>query len=614
MATIDSYTFIKNKIQSTRDSYPSLRGKSDDYVFSALCIKSNFYKNPSLTLEEGELSKMLVDGTKDGGVDAILTDPNSEESNLVLVQSKFYQTISLEEVKNAVLKMITFYRDMQTGHYENVSSAVQKRFLSLNAEVGDESKIVFVFYTSASKNGIRNDRIQRVFSDTLNNSSQFELKLYYGDDIQEEIKECDSRRPTVENGKIAIDEANNYLAYGEDAVFVNASAFSIKQLYAEHSLNLLSRNLRYHIAGRDIDKAIEQTIRETPETFWFKNNGLTVICDDFSVDGREVKLKNFSIVNGGQTTYMIHKSREISSEKDLFIPCKIIKVIGETEDEKNLFSLEIAKATNSQKAIKKVDLKSNSPEQVRFSRAMHDAGIFYQTKRGETIPLAFKNDYQNSDLSEVGKLCLAGIFQLPATSRNKPSLLYNPEYYDLVFDGDQNQIAGLVKEMLYIDSYFRGSFLKKFDDAFANDLYAEVLIPFAHNARTCCIAFVVLASRFKAGNITKETLRTLFSAYTDISPSGVNYTNFKNIAGYNRVFPAALFSDKDKYDAVLYDLFVAFIKAGRKVFSTEHDHDQTLNETNFLKKDSSYYLILKREWDDLSETIDSIYSSRIENE
>jgi hypothetical protein len=51
---------------------------------------------------------------------------------------------------------------------------------------------------------------------------------------------------------------------------------------------------------------------------------------------------------------MIHKSREISEHQDLFLPCKIIKTFGDTEDEKNLFSLEIAKATNSQKAIKRV--------------------------------------------------------------------------------------------------------------------------------------------------------------------------------------------------------------------------------------------------------------------
>ena len=131
--------------------------------------------------------------------------------------------------------------------------------------------------------------------------------------------------------------------------------------------NLLSRNLRYHIAGRDIDKAIAATINNDPDSFWLKNNGITIICDDFDIDGKEVRLRNFSIVNGGQTTYMLHKSPSINSDHDLYLPCKIIRIVGDTEDEKSSFSLSIAKATNSQKAIKPVDLKANSPEQVRFA-------------------------------------------------------------------------------------------------------------------------------------------------------------------------------------------------------------------------------------------------------
>ena len=187
-----------------------------------------------------------------------------------------------------------------------------------------------------------------------------------------------------------------------------------------YNTNLLSRNLRYHVSGRDIDKGINETIRENPESFWLKNNGITIICDEFDIDGKEVKLKNFSIVNGGQTTYMLHKSKFISETQDFYLPCKIIKTEGENEDEKNLFSLEIAKATNSQKAIRPVDLKANSPEQVRFSQIMREAGIFYQTKRGAVVPKEFKPAYLNSDLSEIGKLCLSGIFQMPGTSRNKP--------------------------------------------------------------------------------------------------------------------------------------------------------------------------------------------------
>ncbi len=461
--TTSAYELICEKISATKRMYPSLRNKPDDYVFSALCIKANMFKNPALVLRESDFEDMIVDGQYDGGVDILLTDPNSDNSDLVIAQSKFYSSISNEDVLNAMIKMVLFYKDMQQGHYEIVNEKVQRRFLSLHSELGEESKVHFILYTSAPQAGINRSRIEKKFREQFTDSSLYEVSIFFGSDVEDEIRESESRRPTVEEGKIRIDETDNYLYYGDDAVIVNVSALSIKSLYAQHSINLLSRNLRYHIAGREIDKGIEDTIKNSPESFWFKNNGITIVCEDFDIDGREVKLRNFSIINGGQTTYMLHKSNRISENNDLFLPCKIIKSTGETEDEKNLFSLEIAKATNTQKPIKPVDLKANSPEQVRFAQAMREVGIFYQTKRGEAVPRQYREAYLNSSLVEIGKLSLAGIFQMPCASRSKPSSLYQPQYYERIFNGNQQQIARLNRELLYIDYYFRETFQKKFD-------------------------------------------------------------------------------------------------------------------------------------------------------
>jgi hypothetical protein len=482
--------------------------------------------------------------------------------------------------------------------------------MSLNAEIGEESKVCFVFYTSAPKNGIREDRVRKLLQDYGLDSTHFDILLYFGEDVVDEIKESESRRPTVETGKIEIDEANNALYYGEDAVIVNVSAFSIKELYATHSINLLSRNLRYYIKKRDIDSSINETINKNPETFWFKNNGITIICDDFDVDGKHVKLKNFSIVNGGQTTTLLHKSKEINKENDLFLPCKIIRTIGETEDEKNLFSLEIAKATNSQKAIKSIDLKSIAPEQVRFCNSMRNIGVFYQTKRGEKIPNVYREDYLNTDLVEVGKLCLAGIFQLPAASRNKPSTLYLDKFYNPVFNEDQNQIASLVKELLYIDTYFRNTFISKFDKAYEDSPNSAEIIPFAHNARTICIAFAVLASRFYYKNIKPADLRVIFEhANKEKSYDDYYYDIFKEIDGYKFILPPNAFNNKDQYDDILYKLFETIIMSGRKYYSIKKEADSTLSESNFLKRDGNYFAILKMDWDTISTKINSVFSS-----
>ena len=84
-----SYDYIQSKIKSYKDTYPSLRSKPDEFVFSALAVKSNYYKNPAIEFTENEFESIIVDGQYDGGVDVLLTDPNSETSDLVIGQSKF---------------------------------------------------------------------------------------------------------------------------------------------------------------------------------------------------------------------------------------------------------------------------------------------------------------------------------------------------------------------------------------------------------------------------------------------------------------------------------------------------------------------------------------------
>lgn len=593
---MNSYDFIKGRIETLKTTFPSLRNKPDSYIFSVLAVKSTFYQNPALELGESEFNSFVVDGQRDGGVDILLSDPNSETSDLVIGQSKFQSSISSEDVTNAMLKMAIFYKEMLSGHYETVNENVHRRFLTLNSEIGDESKIHFVFYTSANIKNIRLSTIEQRFKDQFSDSSNIEVSFFFAKDLEDEIKESESRRPNIESGKITIDKANNILYYGDDAAMANISAFSIKELYANYHNDLLAMNLRYHIRGTEIDRDIENTIKNDPEFFWHRNNGITIICDKFEIDGIFVKLYNFSIINGGQTTYKIYKSKFISRDNDLFLPCKIITTVGNTLEEKNDFSLEIAKAANSQKPIKKVDLKANSSEQLLFVREMRNNELFYQTKRGEKIPPKFKEKYLNSNLVEIGKLCLSAIFQLPCKSRSNPSSLYSDKYYNIIFQKYPEKIAKLCKEFLYIDHYFKTSFIKRFDQENSNKPKSEISIPFAHNSRTICLAFTVFASRYYFGSINNNDLNAFFSRNDSDTQDSIIYNIFSNLENLEYILPSEIFSNKSRYDEILYKIFMLIINAGIVCFSIENSSDSTLNATNYLKKDKNYYKILNVQW------------------
>ena len=64
---MNTYDYIASKIHEMKTQYPSLRSRPDDYVFSALCVKAHFYKNPAPVLNENDFAEIIVDSPNDGG-------------------------------------------------------------------------------------------------------------------------------------------------------------------------------------------------------------------------------------------------------------------------------------------------------------------------------------------------------------------------------------------------------------------------------------------------------------------------------------------------------------------------------------------------------------------
>ena len=195
------YDYIASKIKSLIDCYASLRDKPDYYVFSVLCVKANFYKDPSLIFYEEDFDDIVVDGKSDGGIDILLSDPTNDRADFVIGQSKFHETISYKEVSEAMKKMADSYKDLRAGHYELFNKQVVSRFIPLNAsaEADKESKIHFVFYTSAPKDKIQKKTIEKkILKEFIDyeeiDSDKIEVSILFAADILNEIKEAESTK------------------------------------------------------------------------------------------------------------------------------------------------------------------------------------------------------------------------------------------------------------------------------------------------------------------------------------------------------------------------------------------------------------------------------------
>lgn len=292
-------------------------------------------------------------------------------------------------------------------------------------------------------------------------------ELVFGYDIEYEILEIESPKEYVDEAAIIIDAEGNYVSFGnENSIIVNMSAKSLKALYELYGYRgLFSQNLRYYVKNAKVDDNVINSIQEHPDNFWYFNNGIILICEDYMISETKITLHKFSIINGGQTTKLIG---ETEFDNDFFLQCKIIKNKYQIEDERLEFISSVAEASNTQKPIKDKDLIANKIEQRLLKKQMASVGVYCQIKRGEKVnKKLYPNAWQNTTNEELGQFLLSYVYQKPGTARgSKQSICGNKERYSLLFGKVYN--SEFLCDLLKIKAFYKlwMTYTKKTDDGY----------------------------------------------------------------------------------------------------------------------------------------------------
>lgn len=278
--------------------------------------------------------------------------------------------------------------------------------------------------------------------------------ISFGYDIEYEIMEIEEPKEFVDEAVIRIDSTNNFMLFGDEkSMIVNISAMSLKNLYEQYGYRgLFAQNLRYYVKNARVDDNIIQSIQRQPENFWYYNNGIILICDDYNINDDYIVIRRFSIINGGQTTKIIG---ETDFTQDFYIQCKIIKNRYSNDDDRLEFIANVAEASNTQKPIKDKDLIANRIEQRLLKKQLANAGIYCQIKRGEKInKKIYPSPWQNTTNEELGQFLLSFVYQKPGTARgSKASICGNKERYNLLFSKEYN--VGFLGDLLKIKAYYK---------------------------------------------------------------------------------------------------------------------------------------------------------------
>lgn len=341
-----------------------------------------------------------------------------------------------KRINNTYKKCVEFLNGLK-GHSSN-PGPVERRLHDLGFKnLGNETTpitIRFLLHVIPTKKG--QETIRKLIGEVADNRDVVvPLEILFGDDIEYEVRNTASACQFVSTGELIVDNASNVCRYEEgpcDALFANVRASSLRKLWRDKAAyGLLAQNLRFYVSIPRVDSAMLNTMAKTPDQFWYLNNGITIVCDSFNVDGKTLQLKNFSIVNGGQTTHNIGSVAELA--KDFLLPCKVIALNNPSHqalppDDQTEFIANVCTATNSQKPIKAADAVANRKEirELRlYLKATPACSIYLIAKVNEKVDrAAYPAVWQRVKTSRLGQLLLSFLYQYPCTARNKTMALF----------------------------------------------------------------------------------------------------------------------------------------------------------------------------------------------
>lgn len=407
--------------------------QTEEYLFTLEMVDLFYYKG---NIGKIDIKTGFTDGTGDGGIDFIYTD----DEVMYLIQGKTSDNLTVEDISNIFYKMKNTVENFESGTYSQYSKKLKSVYKNVYDSLDDNKNIEFVLFTNTSFKDVELKKINELKK--KKEFSSFEITVYDEQDIykKEVLSYQDNDLVKEDNVKLFLnsDSKSDMLAYGENGIIVNVKATSIKYLYEKYvDRGLFSYNLREHVSQKNVDEGIELTIKNDRENFWFYNNGITIGCRYFDRDGDKVKLYDFSIINGAQTTTKIGKSKLIDSKHDFPLVCKIVKSDLNNKKSKEFIG-KISEASNSQKPIKFRDLKSNDfhQKELEAKAGSNKYPLAIEIKRGVKAKNYNKvrEKWQRVSNEYIGQLILSCVFQKPGIARNSKNTIFSSKkMYQQVF-------------------------------------------------------------------------------------------------------------------------------------------------------------------------------------
>ena len=358
-------------------------------AFVYLCVETMLDLDPVDTFE------CLTDGGGDFGVDALhITEEMDGEFGVTLFQAKYkrdlkgnsnFEQSAIESMVNAIRHIFDPSADLGT-----INDRLKIKVEEARSMIRDG--LIPRIRAIACNNGLRWHTDTQTAIDRTGFGEQVSWEHVNHDVLVNILQRTKPVSSTLRLCGKAIVEDMNFSRVCIGRIPVS----EIADLMTAHGERLLERNIRRYLGlhGNRVNEGIRSTLNsDKPENFYFFNNGLTLVCDDFNYNALQssdfqVKVDNLQIVNGGQTCMTIFKTAEELQRKGKTLPpeatvlIRIYKLPRDNED----IVLKITHATNSQNPVDLKDLRANDDKQRQLETNIQNLGYTYRRKRLDTTP------------------------------------------------------------------------------------------------------------------------------------------------------------------------------------------------------------------------------------
>lgn len=342
----------------------------------------------------------IVDGEDDNGIDAIYWD--DKELKLFLIQSKWIKSGTGEPEAKDVGRFTKGIKDLLSMNFDRFNEKIISRKDELVNILTTAGIQVIAILVHTGNSGLSKhskaefDDLMKEINDAgeiLSYRHFNQTHLYQS--LTEDLDSPISANITIRHwGKI---QEPHYAIYGQ------ISAAELAELWKNNKDRIFAKNLRSTLGDTDVNSEIKQSLSNSPELFWYFNNGVTAIADKvekLALGGHKHDIGHFKcdglyIVNGAQTVTSIGTFSERNKDKDLSECIVHFRVIS-LENSDDTFGDSVTKTNNRQNKIEVRDFVAQDPEQKRIRTELLIDGVNYQIMRGDD----FTRNASSFDLQE----------------------------------------------------------------------------------------------------------------------------------------------------------------------------------------------------------------------